>query len=573
MVDDTPSAAELEVGSRLYVGGNLATIRWGPEVLPGQGEDRWFGVEYDEVGKGKHDGTHNGIRRFTCPEKTGSFVKVQKVSPPLSFGEALQSKYSDEEVPLEFHDHAKARSRSVEFVGRAEVVARMQNFQSLCEINLSSCLIGDSRNCLQRSCTSSAAIGSASSDPARGGFAFPNLQRLSLDHNLITSWSTLADIWTGCPQLAFLSVTGNRLARPTIAKASTPGPTANPSSNPDTSDGSGIAAFDESRTPLPPCPSLRALVLNETGVGWDAMPTHLFSELEELHVRANGWERLAEDLPERLPCLAHVQLEDNCLQSWDQTLEVLQRLPRLRSVNVSGNQLTDETLRLGAALPPTVTSVSCSNNLIRDWKTIAWLISHTGLRQLVVSDNPIGHAQALRQIVLALMPSLNRLNASEITSRERVNAERMFLSLWANGSISEILEAVDPAQLHRKRLEAVHGEGFVYQKTAENTGGSAFGANLMELTLQPAGGSILHLPPLRKKIPGTISIAELKTFCHNCFQRLLPVKEMRLAVVNPGDPIALPFAEDDDAREVCFYVQTGATIQVLDQEDGSASTG
>ena len=67
-------------GSRILVKEDLATVRWGPGVLPSQGEDEWLGIEYDSEGKGKHDGIHttSGQRFFQCVTGKGSFVKVKK---------------------------------------------------------------------------------------------------------------------------------------------------------------------------------------------------------------------------------------------------------------------------------------------------------------------------------------------------------------------------------------------------------------------------------------------------------------------------------------------------------------
>eukprot|EP00392_Amoebophrya_sp_AT5.2_P004569 g4577.t1 len=542
------TVGSLGPGSRLAVSGNAATIRWGPASLPGQGDDSWFGIEYDEDGKGKHDGTHNGVRRFqTRGSSTGSFVKLKKVVPPADFATALSLKYSDEEAPLEFEEEVASSSasrRTVDFVGRAQVVARMAEFKNFREVNLSGCNIGDA------------------------GFpvmVFPNLERLSVDENFITRWATLAAIWRGCGKLEFLSAAGNRLCKLRLVD----------------SENAAAATVAEEDDPFTQS-ELAAIVEEESLADVDQAET----------------ATLPDDMAHKLPHLKHLQLEDNTLSDWAQTLRVVRGFAEMKTVNLSGNSFADvaggreaaglETSRTeskgdlsaettaeartlpeeaagkgaeaevsGAdvnsipTLPTTVTNFSIGSNRINEWSTVAWLARHENLRSLTVGENPIaqrGQAQALRQIVLAVLPSLTRLNA--------------FLSLSAGGSIPDVLQAVDPQEQHRKRLEQIHGEGLVYQQKEEAAGGSAFGANLIQLTLQPAAGGLLHLPSLTKKIPNNISVAEFKTFCHNCFGKLLPLKKMRVTISNVGDPIATSLGEEDDAREVLFYMQNGAVVQI-----------
>jgi dynactin complex subunit len=87
----------LEVGKRLQVDKHTATVRYvGPlEGQPGN----WIGLQWDDVTRGKHDGSLCGKKYFTCSDghKSGSFVRVQKLLDVACFGisiaEALIQRY------------------------------------------------------------------------------------------------------------------------------------------------------------------------------------------------------------------------------------------------------------------------------------------------------------------------------------------------------------------------------------------------------------------------------------------------------------------------------------------------
>merc|ERR1711963_845546 len=109
------------LGRRVRVAENLATVRWGPGTLQappskkppptstagntaveaGEGNAastpppllEVFGIEYDEAGLGKHDGTYQDTRLFTCKNGHGSFVKIEKVEFGVSIQRAFSGKY------------------------------------------------------------------------------------------------------------------------------------------------------------------------------------------------------------------------------------------------------------------------------------------------------------------------------------------------------------------------------------------------------------------------------------------------------------------------------------------------
>lgn len=76
-------------GARVLLGGkHRATVRYvGP--IEGQ-QGTWVGIEYDEAGKGKHDGSHGGRRYFCAHDPTaGSFVRLPKFLEAADFGRSL----------------------------------------------------------------------------------------------------------------------------------------------------------------------------------------------------------------------------------------------------------------------------------------------------------------------------------------------------------------------------------------------------------------------------------------------------------------------------------------------------
>lgn len=78
------------LGTRVLLGGRYpATVRY---VGPVDGQSgTWVGIEYDEAGRGKHDGCHAGRRYFTCTggPATGSLVRLPKFLEAADCGRSL----------------------------------------------------------------------------------------------------------------------------------------------------------------------------------------------------------------------------------------------------------------------------------------------------------------------------------------------------------------------------------------------------------------------------------------------------------------------------------------------------
>lgn len=85
-------ASEFAVGDRVIDDRRAkATVRYVGRVGETRGD--WIGVEWDDEGRGKHDGTHQGKRYFATEKTTaGSFVRPAKISAGISLMEAVRQR-------------------------------------------------------------------------------------------------------------------------------------------------------------------------------------------------------------------------------------------------------------------------------------------------------------------------------------------------------------------------------------------------------------------------------------------------------------------------------------------------
>ncbi|GKT40130.1 tumor susceptibility gene 101 protein [Colletotrichum spaethianum] len=96
-------ASSNHIGQRLSYDGALCTVRY---IGPVDGTSgTWLGVEWDDAGRGKHDGQHKGVRYFSSwtglskNPTAASFVRPSRPADAAqSFVAALHGKYNAEAV-------------------------------------------------------------------------------------------------------------------------------------------------------------------------------------------------------------------------------------------------------------------------------------------------------------------------------------------------------------------------------------------------------------------------------------------------------------------------------------------
>ena len=97
------SSTAWQVGERVLVDkeqSEPATVLYVGEVQGTHGD--WVGVEFDRPGRGKHDGSHGGVRYFDClgVGDVASFVRPGKLRRGVSMLQALNVKYRQVRLPI-----------------------------------------------------------------------------------------------------------------------------------------------------------------------------------------------------------------------------------------------------------------------------------------------------------------------------------------------------------------------------------------------------------------------------------------------------------------------------------------
>uniref|UniRef100_A0A4W4DU52 Tubulin-specific chaperone E n=1 Tax=Electrophorus electricus TaxID=8005 RepID=A0A4W4DU52_ELEEL len=148
-------------GRRLTCEGERATVRYVGPVPPTTGS--WLGVEWDNPERGKHDGSHEGVRYFTCRHPSGgSFVRAKKTSFGVDYLTAVKQHY---EAGL---DEATGNEVTI-----ATKTVKMVGFESI---------------------------------------VLQDAVSLDLSQNLLSSWETVAAITEQLEQLQILRLNHNRLS-------------------------------------------------------------------------------------------------------------------------------------------------------------------------------------------------------------------------------------------------------------------------------------------------------------------------------------------------------------------------
>jgi hypothetical protein len=188
-------------GKRLSYGGALGTVRYYGPLTGTKGS--WIGVEWDDEGRGKHDGTYEGQRIFSCLSKSktiASFVRpTRPANSPRTFLEALHFKYGGKEEEGFLEKPVEISGKIVEEVGFEKI---RQQQAELRELRIA--VLDDIQLCgISREPRKPESLRRIQDEIAQ---TCPNITELDLGWSLLETWQDVADICLPLTKLRTLKV-------------------------------------------------------------------------------------------------------------------------------------------------------------------------------------------------------------------------------------------------------------------------------------------------------------------------------------------------------------------------------
>ncbi|KAJ8925192.1 hypothetical protein NQ315_001378 [Exocentrus adspersus] len=514
------STGNCKVGCRIEYGRHFGTVKYvGPiEGYPGM----WLGIDWDDIERGKHNGTVNGVYYFdTRHPKSGSFLKVKE---GINFGQslinAIRTRYGqrDNELAAKFVEQEllvfqqSIRAPFLECVGFDKVIGKQSDFSSLEVVNVR----------LQ----SVSSIGT----PNELCGLCPNIRDIDVSKNLLSCWS---DIFLMCSQLEHLFVL-------------------NVSEN--------ILFFPENCEDYV-FPNITVLICGYMMLTWSDVIklSSIFPKVKELRVPYNNITNLMVPVQHHLICLKVLDLEGNAIRHWTEVnkLSLLLTLEHLILENTKLEDIRFDATFIPSSHFPSLTKLNITANLINEWRSLAELNKLQKLEYLRCVRNPVLEPEkwdTSRQLIIAKLEHLKVLNGTTITSDERRGAEYDYVKKYA----LEWLRVKDTSEQeyflleHSRYLELIAKHGFP-EESEIVVQPNILKSSLIALNFEYERKIIL------KKLPPSITIQKLITLVQKLFQ----LTERPTLTYVSGSKSDIVIQLDNEMKELAYYsIRNGDTITV-----------
>ncbi|KAI8958554.1 RNI-like protein [Daldinia sp. FL1419] len=539
------ATATPKVGDRLSYDGAVCTVRYVGEVSGTSGS--WLGVEWDDPARGKHDGSHKGVRYFTCQSKSAtaaSFVRpTRPVEKPQSFVRAVTEKYASE---LQKTTAIMFSNKVAEEVGFEKIQRKQAQLSEL------KAVIVDGARIATAYFEGDSPISET----------FPKITELDLSRNLFQNVGTVVAICSELPTLRSLRLNGNRFQGILEDKA-----------------------LDQGEESLK---SIKDLALDETLMSWEEI-CHIatkFKALSSLSSSANQLFSLPVTQLSTLPStLTSLDLEFNNFATMTDVAS-LARLVSLRNLHLKGNFIATITQNPSDELPvfsENLKYLDVSYNQVSSWAFVDALPTcFPGLISLRFSHNPIydnpdpefsAQSKAVTEeaymFTVGRLANLKILNFGTISATDRQDAEMFYL-----GRIGKHLAAVpenkeaEIIKQHRRYAELceLYGPPVVNRRKEINPAFLEARLVTVHFAYHPktTGDDVVERTT---KIPKSFDIYAVKGIAGKLFG-LNPLNVRLTWETGEWDPVAGFDDEVEDSSDEEEEQDEGEVGEVADAEDG-----
>lgn len=513
--------------------GFVATIRYiGPVASAKKSNETYVGVEWDDPHRGLHDGsvisrsTNELVRHFSLknPSGTGgSFLRLNKIDTGVELNfKLINSRYVDPDAPLVAPNNllpfsartSSGRDKPIEFLGEMKVRKRQQ-MEDLDDISLRSMGIST--------------IPSRDSDAGKQLMkTFEHLKELDVSGNLFSDWKDILDILHIFPNLTWLSFASNKIHdMPSTIQWKDGGFDRLQVLN---LNKCSIASFQTVLALDKLCPNLEELCV-------------AYSDLSDMGAKSenpNDTSGCTTDLVKGFSSLELLDCSNCNLQHWNAQIRRLSHLPKLATLILDDNPIKEASIQHPHEFAQ-VEHLQITGNEIDTWaavESLALLPNLKGLRfRKCPLTNGIGTGEA-RAGTIARLPQIEILNASDISEKERLEAERRYVSsvsremllLNSNSKVSEgckddpssIANSFKKLGLYEKyprfeELMTKHKESMLLLSQSANVSGASISSNALNVTIRSMAVESCTIDPVRKRLPSSLKVGRLKIMCAKVF--------------------------------------------------------
>ncbi len=577
--------------------GFVATVRYvGPVASAKNSKEIYAGVEWDDETRGKHDGsvicrrTNEIVRHFNIKNTTssssshaGSFLRLNKIDTGVDLDlKLIQSRYVDHDAPLVAPNNllpysartSSGREKPIEFLGEMNVRKRQQ--------------VGDLNDISLRGMGISRIVSSEASRKEMVD-TFGHTKEVDLAGNLFSDWKVLFDIVEIFPSLEWMSFASNKIHDLPTTMTFKEGQWSNLKVlNVKNAD---IRSFQTILKLEKLCPNLEELCVAYNDLS-DMNAVQAIDD-HEPSAALGGWFQQ----------LKLLDLSSCNISSWKDQVRRFRNLPKLETLVLDDNYITSIVVsKLEAETEfVSVKNIQIAGSSINQWDGIESLANLSNLKSLRFRKSPltdtIGTGEA-RSGTIARVPQIEYLNASQISEKERLEAERRYVStasrellkitskmslenkesgarkndIGGDGcavassssvlSETEIVVSEEQDLFHKKyprfeELMAKHKDTMMAATQSSSSFNSTISNNAINVTIRSMAVESCTHEPLQKRLPSSMKVERLKIMCSRAFG--LDIELQILHFREEGD--AFPTELDDDDNTIGYYgVSDGAEI-------------